>query len=401
MDITSLLQGGDARTFTINGTFLVVLYIVPMALMAFLVSSKKLSTPAKQVLSIPLLLAEILVPINFTAGNGVYDAGAAAVGYDGFLRFFELFWISPILYGKPAYADMDYLHRELWGCLRKFPKANDKKVYVKDKKFYHVLLNLAINIVLIDIIGSWINTYNSKDVLEISSRPPFVYFVFMIFTVIGMNCAFNTLGYALQLLYVIYYDGGSYCSELWRPLMVNPVMATSLDDLWSYRWHQMLRSSWVAFGYRPTRYVTQRILPKSIKNPVQISHVIGSLAVFVVSGGMHEYMIYCNVGWPIYRRFFMGQQMAFFFIHGFGMTIERVFREPLGQLLSKKCHPVLVRCLQHIWVISWVYYTFPYFMNGNGYWGMWHGNPFQFTNPYVTEVLRAFPTLRPFCGSLL
>ncbi|KAI9320488.1 hypothetical protein BX666DRAFT_2024142 [Dichotomocladium elegans] len=400
MDITALLRGGDVRTL-VSGTLLVVLYIAPMALMAFLVSSKKLSTPIKQVLSIPLLLAQILVPLNFTAGNGVYDLGAAGVGYNGFLRFFELFWISPILYGKPAYADMDYLHRELWKCLRTFPKEDDKKVYVKDKKFYHVLINLTINIALVDVIGSWFNTYSSKDVMEISSLPPFVYFIFLLFAIIGISCAFSILGYALQLFYVIYYEGGSYCSELWRPLMVNPVMATSLDDLWSYRWHQLLRSSWVAFGYRPIRYITQHILPKSIKNPVPISLVTGSLAVFVVSGGMHEYMIYCNVGWSIYRRFFMGQQLAFFFIHGFGMTVERLVRKPLGQLLSKKDHPVLVRCLQHIWVVSWAYCTFPLFMNGFGYWGLWHGNPFQLTNPYVMEILHTYPALRPFCGSLL
>ena len=58
-----------------------------------------------------------------------------------FLRLFEFYWISPVLYGKPAYAPLEYLYTEFWRALCKFPRKPRKKdddelppkVYVKNK----------------------------------------------------------------------------------------------------------------------------------------------------------------------------------------------------------------------------------------------------------------------------
>lgn len=63
-----LLQAGDTR-IGVPIWSLPILYSAPIALMALVVSSKIMSTPAKQCLSVPLLATEILVPIVFTANN--------------------------------------------------------------------------------------------------------------------------------------------------------------------------------------------------------------------------------------------------------------------------------------------------------------------------------------------
>ena len=63
-----LLQAGDAR-IDVPLWSLPILYSAPIALMALVVSSKALSTPVKQCLSVPLLAIEILVPIVFTANH--------------------------------------------------------------------------------------------------------------------------------------------------------------------------------------------------------------------------------------------------------------------------------------------------------------------------------------------
>ena len=67
------------------------------------------------------------------------DLNVAGVCFNGFLRFFEFLWIGPILYGKEAYSTSDYLYKEFWSALCKFPKPSKKnddekpKEYVKDK----------------------------------------------------------------------------------------------------------------------------------------------------------------------------------------------------------------------------------------------------------------------------
>lgn len=394
-----LLQAGDAR-IGVPFWAIPILYSAPIALMALVVSSNVLSTPAKQCLSIPLLASEILVPIAFTANNAVIDLTCSVVGYNAFIRFFDFFWISPILYGKPAYADMDYLHTELWSSMRKFPKKKEEKPkeYVKDKKFYHILIRLFYHAAICDIFGAWYATFSGRDAMALSAERPVLFFFFLCIAVFVLNSAFNAIGCGLQLFYCIYYEGGSYSSEQWRPLMMDPIISTSLDELWSVRWHQLLRTSWVAFGFRPMRFITQRALAKTVKNPLPIALMMGAIAVFAVSGLMHEYIIYCNVGWTVYRQFFAGQQFFFFFIHGIGMASERILKQVTRGM---KFPRILARIVSHAWVFAWAYYTFPYFLDGFAYWHIWKDNPFEFVQPYVIDFLRAIPQARALCGSLL
>lgn len=68
IDVASLLQGGDARTDV--STYIITPAIVALiGLQALIISSNKLSTPVKQLLATPLLAADLLIPINFTANH--------------------------------------------------------------------------------------------------------------------------------------------------------------------------------------------------------------------------------------------------------------------------------------------------------------------------------------------
>lgn len=184
--------------------------------------------------------------------------------------------------------------------------------------------------------------------------------------------------------------------------MINPIMALSLDELWSQRWHQLLRSSWVAFAFRPTRFVTQRLLTKRLKNPMPIVLLLSALSVFAISGMMHEYIIYCNVGWSIFSRFFIGQQLIFFYIHGLAMVFERIVKKIAQKTLPPAVlDSFVVTLMRRVWVFGYAYYTFPLFLDGFAYWGIWHDNPFNVAQPYVLRFLRAIPEAKAICGSLL
>lgn len=73
----------------------------------------------------------------------VTDLAVGVTNYNVFLRFFELYWIGPMVQDRPVYATIEALWVECWGCLRTFPKPakedtkelkkGETKVYVKDK----------------------------------------------------------------------------------------------------------------------------------------------------------------------------------------------------------------------------------------------------------------------------
>ncbi|KAI8140048.1 hypothetical protein BJV82DRAFT_624919 [Fennellomyces sp. T-0311] len=327
------------------------------------------------------------------------------------MRLSELFWITPIIYGKPAYASRDYLYTELWSCMCRFPKHNKKKdddakpkEYVKNKKAYHLIMYLAYHLLVVDVIGSWFVTFTGNEVITLRQDRPLVFLQALVLAILALNSGFNIVGYSMQLFHCLYYDGGSYSDEKWHPLIQNPILSSSLQELWSLRWHQLFHTTWVAFGFRPTRYIMQRVMAKSpVKNPMPIIFIAASLAVFFFSGMTHEYMVYTEVGWSIYSRHFAGQELFFFFIHGLGMMLEQNIIA-----IGKKVLPESVRnsfFIRHVvgrlWVSVWAYYTFSYFINGFAYSAVWHDNPMKIVRPYVLQFLRSIPNSQAFCGSLL
>jgi uncharacterized protein (DUF486 family) len=182
--------------------------------------------------------------------------------------------------------------------------------------------------------------------------------------------------------------------------MDHPIMSPSLGEVWSHRWHHLFKSSWLAFPFRPTRLLTQRLLAKHTRNYVGISILMASISVFVISGLMHEYMIFCNVGWPVYRTVFAGQQVFFFTMHGIGVIFEGLVQSVAKRVLPPSVYnSAAVRVLQHVWVLAFGVAFFTYFMEGFAYWGVYNGHPFQFSRPVIYDFVKAHPSIQPYFGS--
>lgn len=182
--------------------------------------------------------------------------------------------------------------------------------------------------------------------------------------------------------------------------MINPVLSTSLDDLWSHRWHQLFKSTWLSFPFRPVRILTVRFLTKKVKNAKAIGFLLASISVFVASAFMHEYVIAANMGWPIYNRFFRGEQCIFFVGHGLGVFFEHMVEAVIAPKLPKGFrYSMWCTLLQRAWTVMFGYYTFYYIMNGFLTWGFQYDNPLEFTKPFVYDYVRAHPALLSYFGS--
>jgi hypothetical protein len=66
--------------------------------------------------------------------------------------------------------------------------------------------------VLVDLIASWITSFTPNEAIEISQERPVLFFWLYFAVNILLNSAFNSVGYGLQLPYVIFIEGGSYSS---------------------------------------------------------------------------------------------------------------------------------------------------------------------------------------------
>ncbi|KAI7848839.1 hypothetical protein BDC45DRAFT_522089 [Circinella umbellata] len=407
---TTLFQAGNAR-FLPGAPLVFALFCIPTTLLVRIITNERLSTRIKQILSIPLLTLVFTTPIIFSCGNPVLDLAVAMACFNLFLRLFELYWISPLLYGKPAYAPLDYLYTEFWRALCKFPRKSRKKdddplppkVYVKNKRWYHIIAYMGYHAIIWDILGSWWSTFTPNDMLSMPDERPVFFFGALAFIGVILNTLFNMVGYPMHLFHCLYYDGGSYSDEQWRPAMKNPLFfSNSLEQFWSDRWHQFLHTSCVAFGFRPTRYITQRALDKmTIKTPLPISMLFGTLSVFVMSGMMHEYIVYSNIGWSSYK-FFIGQQMFFFSMHGLAVVFERLIGAIAPEYLSASIREsfFVKHVLQRVWGVTFMYLLLRYFVNGFAYWGLWADFPFMFTKPYVLQFFHSIPYGDTLCGSL-
>ncbi|GAA5803980.1 hypothetical protein HPULCUR_009465 [Helicostylum pulchrum] len=410
IDSLSIFLGGENR-ITLPFLAYPPLFLSPIVPLAALIiiPNAKLPTIAKQILSIPLLLALFLIPFGFTNGNRVIDLVAGVLSYNLFLRFLELYWVGPMVQDRPAYTTVESLWIDFWGCIRTFPqpakedtkdlKKGEVKVYKKDQKFYHIILKLLGSIIVTDVVGSYMNTFTGTELAQIYVERPAFFLVIFIFVNIVLNGAFNSFGYSMQLFYCLAFEGGSYSSEQWRPLMVSPIISSSLDNLWSFRWHQLFKSTWLAFPFRPVRILTDRLLTKKVKNSKSIAFVLASVAVFVASALMHEYVIAANMGWPIYSRFYMGEQVIFFVGHGLGAMVENMIKMSVAKKLPKSfTESVWCKALQHIWVIVFGYLSFIYIMRGFMTWGFHHDTPLTFTRPWLNELIRSNPALLPYVG---
>ncbi|KAI9358777.1 membrane bound O-acyl transferase family-domain-containing protein [Pilaira anomala] len=127
------------------------------------------------------------------------------------------------------------------------------------------------------------------------------------------------------------------------PLFNKPWMTRSVYDLWSRRWHQIFRPGFHQVAYRPVR----RLFGEKHKT---IGRITGTIAVFVCSGLMHDYIMFVMLGYSNYNApGALGQQGLFFLLQGVATIVSAT-----GPRL-----PTWFSCLL-TWI--WVLYTAPLFV---------------------------------------
>ncbi|KAI7872006.1 membrane bound O-acyl transferase family-domain-containing protein [Spinellus fusiger] len=112
------------------------------------------------------------------------------------------------------------------------------------------------------------------------------------------------------------------CTVSMQPLFFHPWSATHLRDFWSKRWHTIYNDSFYHVGYRPLQQLVKKY---GKKNSLQLHRVIPMFGVFVLSGIMHEYILYCVLGSLHSLHFVGGFQCLFFSLQIIGIVVEDVF----------------------------------------------------------------------------
>ncbi|KAI9271788.1 hypothetical protein BDA99DRAFT_500978 [Phascolomyces articulosus] len=435
--IVHALKSGDDRLFLPTPVFLGIAIIPGMLQWKLLMlPCDKVSSRTKQIISLPFLIIELLIPIIFAGGHRALTIIAGLYLFNTVLRCSEALYITPFLEGSEAYIDANKLHQDFWACLRlpsSSPSSNKKDT--NDKKlrpWYHLILPLTMSALITDFLASWYSTFSGQDVFDMQEKRPGLYFVFFFFAVMILTSAINTFGYIFRLLYTILYDGGYYDPDEWRLLMEYPVFASSFNNMWNYRWHQTFRGIWVAMPFKPVLLLLNKINNKTesnsnkkeqkeiakelddekkqllqeaqeIKKKLKRSRscknnvAVATLSVFFISGVMHEYLVLCGSGVQVYLDEFIGQECLFFTLHGMVVLLER-----LVQPYLKVQQGFVAEILKRIWVIWFAFRTFHLFLNGFAQWELWNANPFNAFTPYFVEHLwRKYPILEPFCGSYL
>lgn len=97
----------------------------------------------------------------------------------------------------------------------------------------------------------------------------------------------------------------------WPPIFNSPWKATSLQDLWGRRWHQMLRRTSTLLGGTPGYWIGGRA-----------GFVIGT---FIITGLVHEIPMYCT-GYP-----FEWAPLLFFILQGFLVIGEKEYERITGK----------------------------------------------------------------------
>ncbi|RCI02558.1 hypothetical protein CU098_008622 [Rhizopus stolonifer] len=124
------------------------------------------------------------------------------------------------------------------------------------------------------------------------------------------------------------------------PLFTKPWLTRSVHDLWSRRWHQVFRSGFLQLAYSPVRrWFTNKT----------IGRCAGTMAVFICSGLMHDYLILAMMGYSSPKKGVWGHQTLFFTLQGVGTLVS---------LKSPRLPTWLAWLLTWIWIV----YTAPIFL---------------------------------------
>lgn len=291
-------------------------------------------------------------------------------------------------------------------------------LFKKKKKFYHLFVPILLNAIVYDTLAAWAKTFTAEDILFMQKHNWKMDFVFFLVVVNALTCLLNFAGKVMQLLYCIVVEHGTYCpgksfycfeshlcnhykKDHWRLMMDYPLLGLSLEEVWSTRWHRILRPAWVASAFKPIYFLVRQWTGESPRYK-QLAAGLASMAVFMASGMTHEYVVLCNTGWELYKKSFIGDQMIFFCTHGIIVVVERAVKYIYQKLLRlPTMNSFAVRIGLHCYVITVCYYFFPYFMNGIAYWGIWRLDKITPVENIVRHYLLDTSFGRSFCGSLL
>ncbi|KAI7879410.1 hypothetical protein K492DRAFT_208279 [Lichtheimia hyalospora FSU 10163] len=366
----------------------------------------RLSTGIKQLLSIPTMMACLVVPLMAAGHDTALNTVLEIQAFNTVLRCLEPIYVAPMLYGIPARLDVKELSVQMWSGLGKM-KPNDNTDTPRVSRYY-LLVPIMGTMILSNLVASWFATFSGEDVFVMQQNNEYVlFFAFYAFAVIYLTLVINTFGYIMQLIYLVIHGEHDYQPDEWQPLMNHPVLASSLNELWSIRWHQVFRSIWLVIPFRPMRTLINRAYgikdnnqdKKKKATTSRVAIAAATISVFFVSGLMHEYIVLCESGVDGYGKHLIGQECLFFTLHGVLCIVE----QGVWRWFSKISHRQWTRkLLGHVWVMVIGFLTFPWFVNPFAYWGVWHANPFNTLTPFLLEhVWRKYPFLAPVCGSLL
>ena len=81
-------------------------------------------------------------------------------------------------------------------------------------------------------------------------------------------------------------------TRMWPPLMRPPHLATSVARFWTKCWHALFARPFRFIAYEPAQRLVEQVSPGNRS----LGQVVGTLAVFALSGIMHDYGIGAGVG---------------------------------------------------------------------------------------------------------
>ncbi|KAI8082700.1 membrane bound O-acyl transferase family-domain-containing protein [Halteromyces radiatus] len=157
-----------------------------------------------------------------------------------------------------------------------------------------------------------------------------------------------------------YYDD-THHFILQPSLFDQPWLAHSAYNLWSCRWHQIFRPGFKKLAYDPVRSLFPE--KKANKTPsmgVWMGRIAGTMAVFLASGLLHDYILLAMIGHSAIQSYpgMLGQQTIFFLLQGVATVISSP-NMPWSNFSSRILPMWLARLLTWVWII----YTAPIFVD--------------------------------------
>ncbi|CAA7265531.1 unnamed protein product [Cyclocybe aegerita] len=161
-----------------------------------------------------------------------------------------------------------------------------------------------------------------------SSLPPHLrYARSSVITFLGGLCVYTAINvvYHFFTLVAVGFLGSS--PSQWPPTFDKPWLSTSLNQLWTARWHQLFRDNFICFGGKPLHLL--------------IGKVGGVIGAFLASGILHDFGL-----WGMGRGNDFRRVVGFFLMNGVGVMLERAWKMMTGKHVAG--------FLGWVWTMAWI-----------------------------------------------